>query len=162
MNTNSFETSSTDHLTLGDCLTEVTADTGSTVNGWKERIREMQSCWNFFNSLSLLVVNVILSYLRYFNNMTECSKFWNCCLIWYKFFLLLMYYTCTYPDIDECAEKTAGCNHNCTNNIGSFVCSCFIGYHLIEDMRTCVGKSPHMRTSPERERERERVRPEED
>ena len=106
------------------------------MSGWKEQIRQMQSCWNFFNSWPLLVVNVILSYDCYYSNMSKCSKFWNCCLIWHTF-LLITYYS--YPDIDECAEETAGCNHNCTNNIGSFVCSCYIGYHLLEDMRTCVG-----------------------
>ena len=31
MNTNSFRTPPTDRLMLGDCLTQVTADTGSTV-----------------------------------------------------------------------------------------------------------------------------------
>ena len=44
------------------------------------------------------------------------------------------------PDIDECALNTSGCNQNCTNTIGSYLCSCYTGYQLEKDNETCIGK----------------------
>ena len=56
------------------------------------------------------------------------------------------------PDIDECANDFTdgsgdgstegsqnGCNQICTNTNGSFICECFSGYQLSDDMITCVG-----------------------
>ena len=42
-------------------------------------------------------------------------------------------------DVDECATNNGGCDHYCTNTIGSFVCSCYPGYTLDVDGRTCLG-----------------------
>lgn len=39
-------------------------------------------------------------------------------------------------DIDECAEGNTGCE-NCQNTIGSFICTCPIGFQLSSDERTC-------------------------
>ena len=44
-----------------------------------------------------------------------------------------------HSDIDECEQGTAGCDHNCTNNVGSFFCTCMDGYELDSDNRTCAG-----------------------
>ena len=45
-------------------------------------------------------------------------------------------------DIDECDEGTSGCEQQCTNAKGSFGCSCFDGYKLNTDNKTCIiGKS---------------------
>ena len=43
-------------------------------------------------------------------------------------------------DINECSLGTSGCNQYCTNTIGSYVCSCYLGYSISFDGRTCVGK----------------------
>jgi hypothetical protein len=43
-------------------------------------------------------------------------------------------------DIDECMEDTDGCQQICTNSIGSYSCSCNIGYRLASDNRHCNGK----------------------
>ena len=43
-------------------------------------------------------------------------------------------------DIDECDEGTSGCTHNCMNIIGSYICSCDLGYRLESDRQTCYGK----------------------
>ena len=43
-------------------------------------------------------------------------------------------------DINECALNISGCNQNCTNTIGSYFCSCYPGYEIKNDNRTCVGK----------------------
>ena len=45
-----------------------------------------------------------------------------------------------HTDIDECALGISGCNQICTNTIGSYVCSCFLGYHISSNNKTCVGK----------------------
>ena len=42
-------------------------------------------------------------------------------------------------DIDECDISNGGCEHNCTNTIGSFVCSCNDGYNLTENALNCTG-----------------------
>ena len=42
-------------------------------------------------------------------------------------------------DIDECDISNGGCQHNCTNTIGSFVCSCNDGYNLTENGLNCTG-----------------------
>ena len=44
-------------------------------------------------------------------------------------------------DIDECADNTAGCSQICTNNGGSFTCSCRPGYLLGTNRKTCYGMS---------------------
>ena len=36
------------------------------------------------------------------------------------------------PDIDECAEGTDACEHNCHNNAGSYTCSCNFGFQLYD------------------------------
>jgi hypothetical protein len=43
-------------------------------------------------------------------------------------------------DVDECMEDTDGCQQICTNSIGSYSCSCNIGYRLASDNRHCSGK----------------------
>ena len=43
-------------------------------------------------------------------------------------------------DIDECSLDTDGCEHNCNNTIGNFICSCITGYVLTLDSKTCTGK----------------------
>ena len=43
-------------------------------------------------------------------------------------------------DLDECARNISGCNQNCTNTIGSYFCSCYLGYEIQNDNRTCIGK----------------------
>lgn len=41
-------------------------------------------------------------------------------------------------DIDECLDASA-CDHNCTNEKGSFTCSCAVGYRLGNDGKSCTG-----------------------
>ena len=33
-------------------------------------------------------------------------------------------------DIDECKQGNGGCEHTCTNTIGSYYCTCKTGYQL--------------------------------
>jgi len=40
-------------------------------------------------------------------------------------------------DDDECALNTDGCDHNCINTPGSFVCTCNSGFFLDLDQKTC-------------------------
>ena len=41
--------------------------------------------------------------------------------------------------MNECLDNNGGCDHNCTNTIGSFECSCQPGYDLDSDGLACVG-----------------------
>lgn len=42
-------------------------------------------------------------------------------------------------DINECNERLDQCNHICTNTEGSYRCSCYTGYRLLNS-HTCRGK----------------------
>ena len=44
---------------------------------------------------------------------------------------------CFIADIDECEGRP--CDHICTNNVGSFECSCRSGYLLQIDGTSCSG-----------------------
>ena len=54
--------------------------------------------------------------------------------------LILNNWSCSLIDINECTEKTSGCAQICTNQIGSFKCSCTTGYYLGTDLKSCNGK----------------------
>ena len=43
------------------------------------------------------------------------------------------------PDINECETINGGCEQICTNAIGSFACSCGIGYLLDGNGFNCTG-----------------------
>ena len=50
-------------------------------------------------------------------------------------------YSCSYfSDINECDIDNGGCEHNCTNVIYTFECSCQLGYNLTEDGFNCNGR----------------------
>ena len=64
-------------------------------------------------------------------------------------------YIVTLPtDVDECLDSNGGCNHTCTNIVGSYECGCWRGYFLSDDRHTCMGMyyvkylSTHLVTSP--------------
>ena len=47
---------------------------------------------------------------------------------------------CVVTDVDECAVENGGCPHNCTNNEGSYKCSCRDGYiDVSNDGTVCTG-----------------------
>jgi len=43
-------------------------------------------------------------------------------------------------DIDECTLDIDICDHNCTNNLGSYTCLCRTGYSLDSDGHSCNGE----------------------
>ena len=40
---------------------------------------------------------------------------------------------------DECLMSNGGCDHVCTNQQGSYACSCNIGYRLMQNGHQCEG-----------------------
>ena len=42
-------------------------------------------------------------------------------------------------DIDECAEVTHRCEHNCSNTDGSYACRCAFGYRIDSNGYSCNG-----------------------
>ena len=42
-------------------------------------------------------------------------------------------------DRNECNTRTHDCQQKCVNEYGSFSCSCFYGYQLNSDNKTCSG-----------------------
>ena len=43
-------------------------------------------------------------------------------------------------DNNECEVNNGGCNQNCNNTLGSYMCSCEEGYSLNFDRFNCSGK----------------------
>lgn len=41
-------------------------------------------------------------------------------------------------DYNECLDDMGGCNQICNNLIPYFNCSCYAGYTLAQDNRTCI------------------------
>ncbi|XP_028397706.1 dorsal-ventral patterning tolloid-like protein 1 [Dendronephthya gigantea] len=57
-----------------------------------------------------------------------------------------------YTDKDECQEQNGGCQHDCLNFIGGYMCTCRSGFILHEDKLQCVevhkdGKNPVLDSS---------------
>ena len=48
---------------------------------------------------------------------------------------------CSSLDINECDTANGGCEHNCTNTVGSFICSCYTGYQLDGNELNCNGEN---------------------
>ena len=44
-------------------------------------------------------------------------------------------------DIDECSDGSNFCEQLCNNTRGSYVCTCFDGYTLINDSISCQGEA---------------------
>lgn len=42
-----------------------------------------------------------------------------------------------FTDKDECSSNNGGCQHECINTLGSFICSCHNGFTLHENGRDC-------------------------
>lgn len=40
-------------------------------------------------------------------------------------------------ELDECELQDHGCEHNCVNTLGGYLCSCFLGYELHSDKKSC-------------------------
>ena len=53
------------------------------------------------------------------------------------FYTAIIFLLCS--DINECNTMNGGCEQICTNAIGSFACSCTIGYQLDENGFNCTG-----------------------
>ena len=45
-----------------------------------------------------------------------------------------------FLDINECENANRTCEQNCTNEVGSFICSCEAGFSLDENNKTCTRK----------------------
>ena len=56
----------------------------------------------------------------------------------YIYILALFSYSHTL-DVDECTEYLP-CMQRCVNTEGSFICTCFEGFQLESDGRTCHGE----------------------
>ena len=54
--------------------------------------------------------------------------------------LLTNHGTFFFTDVNECLLNNGNCSQNCTDTIGSYTCSCYVGYTLNDDRRTCAGK----------------------
>ena len=54
--------------------------------------------------------------------------------------IILILVFLNYPDINECTVNNGGCQQNCFNFQGSFVCWCNAGYSRDENGKTCSGE----------------------
>ena len=54
-----------------------------------------------------------------------------------RYYYIYYYY---YVDINECSTNKGGCQHNCHNTAGSYYCTCYSGWELSSDGKTCTGR----------------------
>ena len=47
-------------------------------------------------------------------------------------------------DTNECMKDNGGCEHNCTNEVGSFVCGCDTGYSIDDNGFNCTSEYSFM------------------
>ena len=59
----------------------------------------------------------------------------------YLFIIIIIIIIIGTADVDECAEDNGGCEHVCTNVVGSYVCGCRAGHFLAVNGKNCVGKN---------------------
>ena len=45
-----------------------------------------------------------------------------------------------FIDIDECTKHISGCTQSCSNTEGSYMCSCYTGFTLNSNGKTCNGE----------------------
>ena len=62
------------------------------------------------------------------------------CLLCTVYYFYIPYYC--YVDINECDTNNGGCDQNCTNEDGTFTCTCETGYTLNADGLMCDGETP--------------------
>ena len=43
-----------------------------------------------------------------------------------------------FTDVDECSDNNGGCQHECANIVGSYTCTCFNGFDLV-NFTHCTG-----------------------
>ena len=43
-------------------------------------------------------------------------------------------------DVNECETLNGGCDHQCNNTAGSFICTCRKGFFLDGNGTACIGK----------------------
>lgn len=48
-------------------------------------------------------------------------------------------FSCYFADINECMDDPGICQHNCTNTVGSYECTCPPGYRVSKDKSACEG-----------------------
>ena len=66
----------------------------------------------------------------------ECGM-WNVeCGMWKL--IIMLCHPFLLLDINECAQNNGGCEQGCTNTKGGYFCSCYQGYRLLQDNRTCA------------------------
>ena len=53
---------------------------------------------------------------------------------------LIRFVNTVYLDINECEMLNGGCQHQCKNTNGSYLCQCNDGFLLNGNGRTCSGK----------------------
>lgn len=43
-------------------------------------------------------------------------------------------------ELDECETQVHGCQHDCINTLGGYQCTCYIGFELHSDKKSCEGE----------------------
>ena len=114
----------------------ISKESGETVHMrslvWAEAAYWLYKHWNlmfrhnFLREVKQLAINylIMFPFLKYYGTMS--------------------YEIALFPlsDINECDEQISGCSQMCTNNVGSFDCSCYSGYTYNSGTNTCIQGRP--------------------
>ena len=98
---------------------------------FREFVSETSKILYFKNFVySIVSGNLFLKCLLLANKVSETS------MLAFHYFAIVIAVSLShmYLEIDECLTRNGGCEHNCTNTVGSFYCSCVDGYQLTNDV----------------------------
>ncbi len=104
-------------ITSGDSERTCTDDGSSSVGEWSE-------------TAAIVCSGVIIVYAHNYIN-------YNYMRVLAIVIEICIQHTHTCVDIDECSGTAHGCDHICTNTLGSYTCDCNSGYRLATDERGC-------------------------
>ena len=86
---------------------------------------------------------ISFTFIDLLTNSYKCVAF-KLQIVYKGMILIFNHYFCLsfFADIDECSAGTDTCDtdlSSCTNNVGSFTCTCLDGYTDSGDGLTCIG-----------------------
>ena len=84
----------------------------------------------------MVMINLINLFWKFLIILWCCITFIFYCISFYCIFIIIVI------DIDECTTL-APCHHTCTNNDGSYTCSCDAGFELNSDGLNCERELSH-------------------
>ena len=101
---------------------------------WRQMEETVQVSWKYNNLL--VQISHICSFINSISNKHKFQQFYYELIT----IIIVISFTFSTKDINECSEHISGCNQLCNNTLGSYNCTCYTGYLLGSNGRTCYGE----------------------